>query len=112
MPLARRLPKRGFTNALFKVTYEIVNVGDLANAFEAGEEVTLESVKARALVKHKTERVKILGKGDLDKSLTVKVDSVSGTAREKIEKAGGSVEIVVSTPKGRTKAAESSDAES
>lgn len=118
MPLARRLPKRGFTNALFKVRFEIVNVGDLSAAFEAGEEVTLESVKKRNLVKHKTQRVKILGNGDLDKKLVVKVDNVSATAREKIEGAGGSVEIVVSTPTGRVKASaqpaadEAGDAES
>lgn len=99
MPLARRLPKRGFTNALFKVTYGIVNVDELARAFEAGDEVTLATVKAKNLVKHKTERVKILGKGELDKALTVKVDSISETARSKVESAGGSVEIVQSTTK-------------
>ncbi len=106
MPLARRLPKRGFTNALFKVTYGIVNVGDLAQAFAAGDDVNLETVKGRNLVKHKTERVKILGKGEVEFALNVKVDSISESARAKIEKAGGSVAIVVSTQK--TKGATSS----
>jgi len=93
MPLARRLPKRGFTNALFKTTYAIVNVADLATAFPQGGAVDLEAVKAAHLVKRKASTLKVLGKGDIHVPVKVVADRVSGTARQKIEAAGGSVEL-------------------
>lgn len=92
MPLARRMPKRGFTNALFKVTYAIVNVEDLAKAFPEGGDVDLEAVKAAHLVKKKASTLKILGKGDIHVPIKVRADRVSEAARSKIEAAGGSVE--------------------
>lgn len=91
MPLARRLPKRGFTNAIFRVTYAIVNVHDLAKAFPQGGEVDLAAVKERKLVKRKAVNLKILGKGEIHVPITVVADRASASARTKIEAAGGSI---------------------
>jgi len=91
MPIFRQLPKRGFTNALFKVTYSIVNVGDLASAFPEGGEVDLAAAKAARLVKKNADRLKVLGNGDVDVALHVTCDRISASARGKIEAAGGSV---------------------
>jgi len=93
MPLARRLPKRGFTNALFRTTYAIVNVSDLATAFPEGGDIDLAAVKSKNLVKKKASSLKILGKGDIHVPMKIKADKVSETARQKIEAAGGSVEL-------------------
>ncbi len=92
MPLARRLPKRGFHN-LFAKSFRIVNVGALA-AFGDGASVDAEQLEARGLIKHGKDKVKLLGEGEPPKNLTVKVHKVSSGARQKIESAGGSVEIV------------------
>jgi len=93
MPLARRLPKRGFTNALFRTTHAIVNVADLVKAFPDGGAVDLAAVKQLSLVKRKASSLKILGKGDVNVPLTIVANKVSKTARTKIEAAGGSVEL-------------------
>ncbi len=90
MPLQRRIPKRGFTN-IFKKQYAIVNVQDL-ECFEAGAKVDLESLIAQGLVGKKDQLVKLLGNGEISKSLTVAVDKVSASAREKIEGASGTIE--------------------
>ena len=92
MPLYRRLPKRGFTNAVFKVSYDIVNVKDLAAAFPKGGEIDLAALKQAQLVKKNASRLKVLGKGEIRVALKVKADRVSASARVKIEAAGGSVE--------------------
>ena len=91
MPLARRLPKKGFNNAQFKTQFAIVNVSQLEAKFADGDTVNEESLRACGLVKGIYDAVKVLGMGDLTKKLTVDVDKVSGSAKEKIEKAGGSV---------------------
>lgn len=91
MPLMRRMPKRGFTNALFKTTYAIVNVSDLAKAFPEGGSIDLESVKAANLVKKKAVSLKVLGKGDIHVPIKIKADRVSASAQVKIEAAGGAV---------------------
>lgn len=88
MPLQRRLPKRGFNN-IFRKQYEIIGLGQL-DAFEAGQEISTETLVAAGLVKA-GNGVKILANGEISKALTVKVEKVSGTARELIEKAGGTV---------------------
>lgn len=93
MPLYRRLPKRGFTNAPFRVTCDIVNVGALAAAFPQGGEVDLAALKAARLVKKRAERLKILGKGEIAVAVRVRADGVSASARSKIEAAGGSIEL-------------------
>ena len=94
MPLFRRLPKRGFSNARFKVDYSVVNVADLESRFEAGDEVDLEILRRRGLLKSGPPRLKILGHGTLTKALTVRAHAASRSAREKIEQAGGTLEIV------------------
>jgi large subunit ribosomal protein L15 len=92
MPLIRRLPKRGFKNRSRR-TFLPVNVGALAR-FEDGAEVTGEVLRDAGLVTGKADGIKILGVGELDKKLTVRVSAFSATARAKIEAAGGSCEIV------------------
>ena len=90
MPLIRRLPKRGFNNAAFKTTYALVNLGDLEQ-FEEGAHVTEQLLRERGLVNGKFDGLKILGRGELTKKLTVEADKFSETARQGIDKAGGSV---------------------
>lgn len=91
-PLAMRLPKlKGFTNPN-KETFAIVNLGSL-EVFDEGSEVTPETLRDRGLIRHRG-RVKVLAEGDLDKVLTVKAHAFSESARKKIEKAGGTVEII------------------
>jgi large subunit ribosomal protein L15 len=92
MPLARRLPKRGFFS-LHRVSYQIVNLDGLA-AFEAGSTVDAEALLGRGLIRRNGGGVKILAQGEAPKNLTVKVQRVSGSARKKIEEAGGSVELI------------------
>jgi len=90
MPLARRLPKHGFNNSKFKIVYEILNIGRLAQAFEGQAEVTLDDIYARGLVKPGAA-VKVLGVGALDKAMTIEAHRFSASAVEKIKSAGGSV---------------------
>ena len=90
MPLYRRLPKRGFSNHRFRKQYAAVNVGQLEKAFEAGETVSLTTVQARGLVKKNAERLKVLGDGELTKSLTIEA-AVSAAARTKIEAVSGTI---------------------
>jgi large subunit ribosomal protein L15 len=93
MPLIRRVPKRGFNNAAFKTRYAIVNLSDL-ESFDAGTAVDEATLRAAGLVRGKIDGVKILGQGDLTKKLAISADKFSGSAREKIEKAGGSATLV------------------
>ncbi len=90
MPLQRRLPKRGFTN-IFKKQYSIVNVQDL-DCFEAGTRVDRGALISRGLVGKNDQLIKLLGKGEINKALTVSFDKVSTGARAKIEGASGSIE--------------------
>ena len=93
LPLFRRLPKRGFSNAKFKVEYATINVSDLDN-FEDGAVVTPELLKEMGIVKKQLAGIKVLGNGELTKKLTVKASKFSATAVEKIEKMGGKAEEV------------------
>lgn len=93
MPLQRRVPKRGFNN-IFATEYAIVNVSDLNDRFENGAVVDAEALVASGLIKKTLDGVKVLGKGDIAKSLTVKCTKISKTAQEKIEAAGGKVEVL------------------
>ena len=93
MPLIRRLPKRGFNNAAFHKRYAIVNVSDL-NAFEADTVVNEQLLRQSNLVRGRFAGIKILGEGELKHGLKVQADKISTTAREKIEKAGGTVTLV------------------
>lgn len=93
MPLIRRIPKRGFNNARFKTVYVGVNVADL-NRFEDGARVDVETLKGAGLANGQYDGIKILGNGDLTKKLTVSAHAFSASARQKIEKAGGTCEII------------------
>ncbi len=95
IPLWRRLPKVGFTNAPFRKDYNCVNIERLA-AFEANEKVTPESLKEKGIVGGHSGagRVKVLGNGEIDRPLTVCAHKFSVSAREKIEAAGGSCEVI------------------
>ena len=92
MPLYRRLPKRGFTN-IWGTEYTVLNV-DALNKFEAGTVVTPEMLKEAGLVKQVKDGIKILGDGKLEKNLTVQAHKFTKTAVEKIESAGGKVEVI------------------
>jgi large subunit ribosomal protein L15 len=98
MQLFRRLPKRGFNNK-WKLDFAVVNVVDLGN-FEAGAEITLEKLTEIGLTKVPHDRVKILGDGELERNLTVHAHAFSKSAKEKIEKAGGTCVVVPSPHSG------------
>ena len=91
MPLHRRLPKRGFTN-IFKKQYAVINIRDLSR-FESGSTVDEAALIKAGLVKGKRDGIKLLGLGNIDYPLTVKVSQASRSAIEKIQAAGGSVEV-------------------
>jgi large subunit ribosomal protein L15 len=90
MPLQRRIPKRGFNN-IFRKEFAIVNVNDL-DVFDAGTKIDLAALVDAGLVAKKYKLVKVLGNGEISKSLTVAVDKLSESARKKIEAAGGKIE--------------------
>lgn len=92
MPLIRRIPKRGFNNAQFKTVYAVVNLSDL-ESFDVGANIDEAFLRKNGLVRGQIDGVKILAQGNLTKSLNVTADKVSGAAREKIEKAGGTVTL-------------------
>ena len=92
-PLFRRLPKRGFSNALFKKEYAIINLDEL-NKFEDGAEVSLEVLREMGIVKKSKDGLKVLGNGTLEKKLTVKANKFSASAKEQIEKLGGKAEVI------------------
>jgi large subunit ribosomal protein L15 len=90
MPIYRRVPKRGFTNARFRTDFTVINIEKL-NVFADGETVDLETVLQRGLASLTTKNLKVLGNGDLTRKLTVRAQKFSRSAREKIEKAGGTI---------------------
>src|SRR5215472_15358380 len=92
--MARRLPKRGFTNARFKKEISIVNLGDLEGRFEPGRPVDVEALKQRGLVPPSAELVKVLGDGELTSKLTVRAHFFSQSAQAKIAQAGGVAEVI------------------
>lgn len=91
-PIHMRVPKIGFRNP-FKKEYSIVNLSMLDKYFNDGDEITKESLLSKSLVK-KNKPVKILGMGEINKKFNVKVDTISSSAKQKIEQAGGSVEVI------------------
>jgi large subunit ribosomal protein L15 len=92
MPLHRRVPKRGFHN-IFRQEYEVVNLDTLEERFDAGVDVTVELLREHGLV-NRAGRVKVLGRGEITKALTVHAHKFSGTASEKIAAAGGKAEVL------------------
>jgi large subunit ribosomal protein L15 len=92
MPLTRRLPKRGFSNADFRIAYDIVNIGRLNELFNDGDMVTRESLIAKGALKNSSKaRIKILGDGELHKKLMVHAHVFSASATQAIKKQGGEV---------------------
>ncbi|MCR4443127.1 MAG: 50S ribosomal protein L15 [Peptococcaceae bacterium] len=92
-PLQRRIPKRGFTN-IFKKEYVVINLKQLDERFEEGSVVTPEALKEKGLVKNMRDGIKILGHGEITKALTIKAQSFSRSAAEKIAAAGGQTEVI------------------
>jgi large subunit ribosomal protein L15 len=94
MPMPRRIPKRGFKNP-FRVEAFPINLATLERVFDTGATVDVEALRAKGLLPKTAECVKILGEGELTKKLVCKVHRVSETAKQKIEQAGGTLELVV-----------------
>jgi len=93
MPMPRRIPKRGFKN-MNRVEIFPVNVEMLEQLFEAGAAVDLAVLQAKGLIPKRIEHIKILGEGELTKKLSITAHSASATAKEKVEKVGGTIEII------------------
>ena len=93
LPLYRRLPKRGFKNALFKTKYATVNVGDL-NVFEDGTVVTPALLKEKGIIKKELDGLKVLGNGKLEHKLTIQANKFSTSALEKIKESGSKAEVI------------------
>ena len=93
LPLQRRLPKVGFNNSVFATNYAIINVCDLEERFEANSVVDEAAVVACGLVKKVNDGIKVLGRGEITKPLTVELKAFSASAKEKIEAAGGKAEV-------------------
>jgi large subunit ribosomal protein L15 len=94
MPLHRRVPKRGFNNTAFRIEYAVVNLDQLESVFDAGATVDAETLRAAGLVRGKQSRIKVLGRGEVTKALTVHAHKFSGTAAEKLAAAGGKAEAI------------------
>jgi large subunit ribosomal protein L15 len=92
MPITRRVPKHGFNN-IFRKEYTVVNLEALESKFDDGAEVTQESLVEKGLIKKRDTLIKILGQGDVSKKLTIRVGKISAAAAQKIESAGGKVEV-------------------
>jgi large subunit ribosomal protein L15 len=92
MPLQRRLPKHGFTN-IFKITYQVINLEQLIKAFDGQNEISLEDIYAKGLAKL-GDPVKVLGNGEVSSGIKIEAHKFSATAKDKIEKAGGSVKAL------------------
>ena len=93
IPLFRRLPKRGFSNHMFKTEYAVINLSDL-NRFNDGDVVTPELLREMGIIKKQLSGVKVLGNGTLEKKVTVKAHKFSESAKQKIENSGGKVEVI------------------
>ena len=93
LPLYRRLPKRGFSNAKFTTVYAVINLSDL-NRFDNGTVVTPALLKEVGLVKKGLDGIKVLGEGNLEKQLTIQANKFSASALEKIEKSGSKIEVI------------------
>ena len=107
MPIYRRVPKRGFTNARFRTDYTVINIGRL-DAFSEGATIDLQAVIDSGLVSMNTPLLKVLGNGEVTKRLTVRAQTFSGSAKQKIEAAGGSV--ILLDAQGRERQEESEGA--
>ncbi|MDF1813531.1 MAG: 50S ribosomal protein L15 [Verrucomicrobiales bacterium] len=102
MPIFRRLPKKGFNNDAFKTSFAIVNLADLERKFEDGATVNEETLRACGLVQGIYDEIKILGNGELSKKLSVEVFKASASAKEAIEKAGGTLKLTQADKEAQT----------
>jgi large subunit ribosomal protein L15 len=93
MPIIRRLPKRGFNNTAFKTVFGVVNLDDLERKFADGASVNEAALRESGLIRGPIDGVKVLGRGELSKKLSLEIDHITPSAREKVEKAGGTVAI-------------------
>lgn len=93
LPLYRRLPKRGFSNHMFKTRYAVINIADL-NRFENGTVVTPALLKDAGIIKNAQDGIKVLGNGKLEKKLTIQASKFSTSALEKIKEAGSKAEVI------------------
>ena len=93
MPMPRRVPKRGFKN-MNRVEAFPINVSLLESLFDSGATVDIEALRTKGIIPKLVDTIKILGEGELTKKLTIKANRASATAKEKIEKAGGTIELV------------------
>ena len=93
-PLYRRIPKRGFNNARYRVEFATINLSDLNKMFKDGDVITPELLKEKGIIKKQLCGVKVLGNGELDKKLTIKANRFSSSAVTKIESAGGKAEVI------------------
>ena len=93
LPLYRRLPKRGFSNALFKKEYAVINLSDL-NIFDNGTVVTPALLKEKGIIKKQLSGIKVLGNGKLEKKLTIQANKFSNSALEKIKESGSKAEVI------------------
>jgi len=98
-PLFQRISKRGFSNARFKIVHSVVNV-EVLNLFEDGSTVGLKELQSKGWVDNPKDGLKVLGTGEITKKLTVQAQAFSAKAKEAIEKAGGTAEVVALKPKG------------
>ncbi|MGN1121649.1 MAG: 50S ribosomal protein L15 [Eubacteriales bacterium] len=94
IPLYRRLPKRGFTNSLFKKEYAIINLETLDKLFNDGDAVSMDVLLEKGIIRKELNGLKVLGRGEITKKLTVKAAIFSASAKEKIEAAGGKAEVI------------------
>ena len=94
MPIYRRVPKRGFSHTIFKKEYTVISLAFLNENFNDGEEVSLETLFNKCLIKKGRDGIKVLGNGELNKKLTVKVHKISKSAKAVVEAKGGTVELV------------------
>ncbi len=94
LPIFRRLPKRGFNNFNFRTEYRAINLDLLAERFTAGESVTVDALRGRGLISGAGTLVKVLGRGELPHKLTLEVHAISRSAREAVEKVGGTVRLI------------------
>jgi large subunit ribosomal protein L15 len=93
MPLYRQLAKRGFNNAAFKTVYGVVNIDDLEKSFEDGSAINEKLLRGAGFVRGNLDGIKILGRGEVTKKFHLEVEAITASAREKIEKAGGTVTL-------------------
>ncbi|MCW5959181.1 MAG: 50S ribosomal protein L15 [Pyrinomonadaceae bacterium] len=108
MPLQRRLPKRGFTN-IFKTKWIEVSLGKLEESFNAGDRITPEVLHERSLIKKAKHDLVILGSGEITKALNVSAHRFTKSAKEKIEKAGGTATVIEKAPKALVKPSKSDE---